>query len=331
MGSSPASTVQIPREEIINPDRRICDAHHHLWDLPNQRYLVPELLDDLRSGHRVTSTIFVEWRSHYRASGPESLRPVGETEFAAQSALTAPAGSGVCAAIVAHADLRLGDAVASVLVAHAEAGRGRFRGVRHVGTWDADANVRGGPEIAPPGLYRDASFRQGLAALSAQNLTFDAWVYQTQLDDLVDMAAALPSLPIVLNHCGGVLGTGPYAGNRRSLFAQWRSQMRRLAELPNVYLKLGGLGMARSGFGFHARAAGPSSKQVAAAWRPWIEAAIEDFGPARCMFESNFPVDRAACSYAVLWNAFKRITSGCSEEEKDALFHATAMRFYRIR
>jgi predicted TIM-barrel fold metal-dependent hydrolase len=318
-------------DEIIDPGRRICDAHHHLWDHPGQRYLLPEFLDDARSGHNVVSSVFIEWRSHYWASGPESLRPVGETEFAAGCGRRADAGDvRACAAIIAHADLTLGDAVAPILDAHERAGEGRFRGIRHVGTWDASEEVRGGPHIAPSGLYRSPAFAQGLRALQRRGLSFDAWVFQTQHQELIDLAQAFPDLPIAYNHTGGVLGVGPYRGRREEMFLAWRKGIIALAEYSNITLKLGGLGMYRSGFPFHGEAEKADSRVIADAWRPWIETAIEAFGADRCMFESNFPVDGASCSYAILWNAFKHSVSAASEDEKDALFHDTAASHYRI-
>jgi L-fuconolactonase len=318
-------------EAVLDPTLPICDAHHHLWDRPDQRYLLEEFLADARTGHHVRSTVFIEWRSHYRKDGLPELRCVGETEFAAEvGQRTGQLQTHVCAAIVAHADLALGTAVAPVLEAHIAAAQGRLRGIRDVGTWDGDADVVGGPPICPPGLYRESGFRAGFALLRQYGLTFDAWVYQTQLDDLIDLARAFPDVPMVLNHTGGVLGIGPYTGRRSELFTQWRRSLSELAQSENVYLKLGGLGMRRSGFAFHGRSRESKSKVVAETWRPWIETGIELFGPERCMFESNFPVDGASCSYRVLWNSFKRLLAGASREAKARLLHDTAARFYRI-
>src|SRR5690606_11731468 len=111
-------------------------------------------------------------------------------------------------------------------------------------------------------------------------------------DDLIDLARAFPDQPIVLDHVGGPLGVGPYAGRRDAAFADWRRSIRTLAECPNVHVKLGGLGMKICGFGFEDAARAPSSVDLTDAWRPFIETAIEDFGPHRAMFESNFPVDK---------------------------------------
>lgn len=323
----PAST----EEPILEPHLPICDAHHHLWDRPDQRYLLPEFLADAASGHDLRSSVFVEWRSHYRDGVPEEMRPVGETEFAVTSVAERESGPPrACAAIVGYAALSLGAAVAPVLEAHLAAGRGRVKGVRNVATWDADPQVVGGPPVSTPELYRTKQFREGFALLTRYQLTFDAWVYQTQLGDLIDLARAFPYQPIVLNHTGGVLGVGKYATRRAQVFSSWRSSMQRLAQCQNVYVKLGGLGMRRSGFPFYGQPERCSSEIAATAWRPWLETCIEEFGPSRCMFESNFPVDAASCTYRVLWNAFKRVIAGASLADKTALLHDTAARFYRI-
>jgi L-fuconolactonase len=318
-------------ETVIDPTIPICDAHHHLWNRPDQRYLLGEFLADAITAHKVRSTVFVEWRSHYRESGPVELRSLGETEFAAAvGQSTARSDTRVCAAIVGYVDLTLGAAAAAILEAHIIAGGGRFKGVRSVGTWDADSEVVGGPPICVPGLYRDRCFREGFSRLEHYGLSFDAWVYQTQLDDLIDLARAFPQTRIVLNHTGGVLGIGPYAGRRDELFSAWRHSLQELSRSSNVFLKLGGLGMRRSGFAFYGAPREASSKTVAESWRPWLETAIELFGTERCMFESNFPVDGASCSYRVLWNAFKRVLTGASWAEKTQLLHDTAVRFYGI-
>jgi len=322
---------QLEEEEILDPALPICDAHHHLWNRPDQRYLLDEFLADAGSGHNVRCSVFVEWKSHYREGGAVEMRPVGETEFAAavgDSGIRSPVA--VCAGIVGYADLLLGSAVAPVLEAHIVAGQGRFKGIRNVATWDPDPQVLGSPILCSPGLYRHARFREGFAVLADYGLTFDAWVYQTQLDDLIDLARRFPRQGIVLNHIGGVLGIGRYAGRRDELFLSWLGALHRLAQCPNVYIKLGGLGMRRSGFEFYGHARDYSSDTIAAAWRPWIEACIEKFGAERCMFESNFPVDGASCSYRVLWNAFKRLMSGASGSEKALVLYHTAKTFYGI-
>jgi L-fuconolactonase len=324
-------TPEPEKEAVLDSDLPICDAHHHLWNRPEQRYLLGEFLNDATSGHNVRSSVFIEWRSHYRETGPNELRPVGETEFAAAVGESAANESvEVCAAIVGYADLSLGSAAAPILEAQLEAGRGRFKGIRNVATWDPDPQVLGGPPICDPGLYLQPRFREGFALLEGYGLTFDAWVYQTQLDDLIDLARAFPRQDIVLNHTGGVLGIGGYAGRRDELFASWRNALHGLARCPNVRIKLGGLGMRRSGFDLYGHAQDCTSQTAAAAWRPWIEACLAEFGAQRCMFESNFPVDGASCSYRVLWNAFKRLIGGASATEKSQVLHDTAAKFYGL-
>jgi L-fuconolactonase len=321
-------------EAIIEPELPICDPHHHLWDFPTNRYLLPELLGDIGSGHKVERTVFVECTAFYRAEGPPAHRVVGETEFVNGAAAMAASGrygkALACAGIVGYADLTLGAAVEPVLAAHVAAGNGRFRGIRHAAGWDASDEVQNSHTKPPRQLFRRPEFRQGFAKLRQFGLSFDVWLYHPQLDDVTDLAQAFPDQPMVLDHVGGPLGIGPYVGRRGEIFAHWQRSIRALAQCPNVHVKLGGLGMKICGFEFHKRAAPPSSEELAAQWRPYVETCIAAFGAERCMFESNFPVDKVSCSYAVLWNAFKRLASGASAGEKAALFRDTAMRFYRL-
>lgn len=319
-------------EEIIEPDLPIVDPHHHLWDRPGWRYLLDELLADLNSGHNIVATVFLQCRAMHRADGPEALRPVGETEFVnGVAAMSASGGYGptqVCAGIVGHADVRLGAAVRAVLEAHLRAGGDRFRGIRHTNAWEASVPR---PSNAPqPELLADADFRAGFAQLAPLGLSFDAWMYHPQIPELTALARAFPDTAIVLNHVGGPLGIGDYAGRRDAMFADWITSIRELATCPNVYVKLGGLGMPLTGLAFHEEPEPPSSEQLAAASRPYMETCIEAFGAARCMFESNFPVDKESFSYAVYWNACKRLTLGASATEKAELFRNSAVRFYRL-
>ena len=322
------------QEAILEPDLGICDPHHHLWDFSSNRYLLPDLLADTESGHKIEQTVFVECTAFYRADGPEERRVIGETEFVNGAAAMAASGrygaTRACAGIVGYADLTRGAAVEEILAAHVAAGNGRFRGIRHAAGWDASDEVQNSHTKPPPELLKRAEFRAGFARLKQFGLSFEAWLYHPQLADVADLARAFPEQPIVLDHVGGPLGIGPYAGRRDEIFAQWRDAIRTLARSPNVYVKLGGLGMKICGFAFHKRPEPPSSEELAAAWRPYIETCIEAFGAERAMFESNFPVDKASCSYAVLWNAFKRLAAGASAAEKSALFRDTAMRFYRL-
>lgn len=321
-------------EEILEPGLPIVDAHHHLWDRPGARYLFEEFLDDTRSGHDIRATVFVQCRSMLRAAGPEALRPVGETEFAA--GVAARSASGIygpmraCAGIVAMADLMLGDAVAPVLEAHLLAAGGRLRGIRNPTAWHASEEVRSNPITPPPGLLTEPAFRRGAARLSGFGLSLDVWGYHTQLGEVIDLARALPGVTMVLDHCGGPLGVGPFAGRRDEVLRAWRADMRTLAACPNVVVKLGGLAMRVGGHDFDRAPLPPTSEKLAAAWRPTIETCIELFGAARCMFESNFPVDKGMCAYPVLWNAFKRLAAGASGAEKAALFAGTAARVYRL-
>jgi len=323
-----------PIEEILEPDLPICDPHHHLWDFPGSRYLLPELLADLQSGHNVRSTVFVECTSFYRASGPEELRMVGETEFV--NGIAAMAASGrygpvlACEGIVARADLTMAAAVGPVLDSHIRAGNGRFRGIRHAGGWDASPDVRNSHTDPPRGLYTEASFRDGLRELAKRNLSFEAWQYHPQLPEVTALARAVPEARIVLNHVGGPLGIGPYAGKRDEIFQTWSRDIGELARCPNVSVKLGGLGMAICGFDFHKRETLPGSEELAGAWRPYLECCIAAFGHERAMFESNFPVDGVSCTYPTLWNAFKRVTQGASRDEKAWLYQNSARAFYRL-
>lgn len=322
------------REAPIEPTVEIVDAHHHLWDRPDWQYGIAEFAADIDGGHRVAGTVFVECRSRYRIDGPDALKPVGETEFAHASASTYdaahPGGTRYCAAVVAHADLRLGRRVAPVLAAHAAAAHGRLRGIRHSIAWDADPVVCN-PELdSSRGMLGNADFRDGVRELAAHGLSYDAWVYHPQLDELFELAVAVPEATIIVNHAGGPLGIGRYAANADATRCDWWGSMDRLADCPNVCVKLGGLGMRISGRDFHHRARPPTSTELAAAWRPYVEPVIERFGADRCLFESNFPVEKASAAYTTLWNAFKRLIAGKSTEDKHALLSGTARRLYRL-
>jgi L-fuconolactonase len=326
--------AEAPVEEVLDPDLPICDPHHHLWDFPNGRYLLPELLADVESGHNVESTVFVECGAFYRADALAGFEFVGETEFV--NGVAAMAASGrygpvkACEAIAGRADLAMGAGVEAVLERHMRAGAGRFRSIRHAGAHDPDDRIRKSHTNPPPGLYGSAAFREGFARLSRLGLSFEAWQFHPQLPEVTALARAFPETLILLNHVGGPLGIGPYEGRREEVFAAWKRNIVELAKAPNVWVKLGGLGVAICGFGFHKREILPGSEELAQAWRPYIETCIEAFGAQRSMFESNFPVDKVSCSYRTLWNAFKRLASGASAEEKALLFKGSARRFYRL-
>jgi predicted TIM-barrel fold metal-dependent hydrolase len=324
-------------EAPLEPALPIIDPHHHLWDYPkvaNGRYLLDELLADIRSGHNVVATVFMECGSMYRAAGPGSLRPVGETEFvqgiAAMSASGTYGATRAAAGIVSFADLSLGAAVREVLEAHGQASRNRFRGIRHAAGWNASDDIRKSHTNPPEGLLLQKKFREGFAQLKALGLSFDAWLYHPQLPELTDLARAFPDTTIVLDHFGGPLGIGPYAGKSDEVFNDWRKSIDELAKCPNVVAKLGGINMAINGFGWHKRVKPPTSAELVAATKRYYLHTIERFGVERCMFESNFPVDKASCSYAVLWNSFKRLTENFTAAEKASLFHDNAKRIYRL-
>ncbi len=323
-----------PSEPILDPDLPIIDTHHHLWERPNSRYLLEEFLADCRTGHNIVATVFVECHSMYRASGPEAFRPVGETEFvtgiAAMSASGLYGATRVAAGIVGFADLTLGDRVEPVLEAHINAGGGRFRGVRHSAAWDASPVIGNSRTTDGLHLFMQPDFRAGLARLTALGLSLDAWVFHPQLDDVIALARAYPGANLIAGHVGGPLGYGPYAGKQDEVFAWWKSRITELAACPNVVMKLGGMMMRLAAFDYGTEPLPPTSTQLADLWRPYMETCIEVFGADRCMFESNFPVEKMGSGSAVLWNAFKRIAAGASDEEKEALFSGTARRAYRL-
>lgn len=321
-------------EEPLEPALPIIDPHHHLWDHPGSRYLLDEILHDTGSGHRVLATVFVECMSMYRADEDVAMKPVGETEFvngiAAQSASGGYGDTRIAAGIVSFADLSLGAAVEPVLRAHLAAAPARFRGIRHAGGFDASPEIRNSHTNPPAGLYKLPRFREGFTQLAKLGLVFDAWQYHPQMPELTDLARAFPDTKIILDHFGGPLGLGPYEGHRHEVFDQWKKDITELARCPNVVVKLGGINMPVNGFGWHKRPSPATSDELVAATRDYYLHTIDRFGPSRCMFESNFPVDRASCSYVVLWNAFKKIAAGFSAADKAWMFHRTAAETYRI-
>lgn len=321
--------LKLGEEEAIEPALAIIDAHHHFYDRPGWTYLQDAYQADARSGHAIESSVYMQALTRYRQQGPTALQPVGETEFVVAVTSNSHA-SQTAKGIVGYADLRAGADVGAVLDAHIKAGEGRFRGVRHLTTWDSDTSLANPLTAATQGLLGDTAYRAGLATLLSRSLSYDAWLFWPQLDELYEVAAALPELPIIINHCGGIVRIGAYAGRDDEVFSRWSASMRKLAQLPNVHVKLGGLGMRINGFGFDAEHLPPSSDQLAATWRPWMLHCIDTFGPERCMFESNFPVDKGSYSFVNGWNAFKKLTADFSACERQALFHGTASRVYRL-
>jgi predicted TIM-barrel fold metal-dependent hydrolase len=330
---TPAWLGQV-NEAIIDPKRRIIDPHHHLWSAPDRgSYLLDDLWADTESGHRIEKTVFVECGAGYRDDGPEHLRPVGETEFVAEIAAASAAGgsaSATIAGIVAHADLTRGEAVEEVLHAHEEAGRSLFRGIRHAGARDPYPEALTIAGRAPDGLYADDAFRQGMRVLGRLGLTYDTWHYHHQNPAFADLARAVSDTTMILDHFGTPLGVGPYRDRREEIFEAWKVDIAEIARCPNVIAKLGGLAMPDNGFGWHQRAAPPTSDEFVEAQRRYYLHTVECFGPERCMFESNFPVDKLSVSYHVLWNGLKKIVKEFSEDEQDAMFYRTAARVYRL-
>ena len=319
-------------EAILEPDLKICDAHHHLWEYPDNRYLLDEALIDFSAGHRIAKTVYIECLQHYRTNGFAESKPVGETEYIDSISRANQQTESTCqvaAGIVGFADLRLGKAVAPILQQHCNSSA-RFRGVRYTAACHSSQAIRNSHTNPPPKLLSDPEFLDGFAALESLNLSFDAWLYHPQLDELVALATTFSKIKIVLNHVGGPLGLGPYQGRRSEVFKAWQSSMAAIANCDNVFVKLGGLNMSIAGFGWQKKTAPPSSSELAEAIAPYFNAVIKLFGARRCMLESNFPVDRVAGSYVILWNAYKRATQHFSNAERAQLFYQTAVDFYRL-
>ncbi|MZR31569.1 amidohydrolase family protein [Sneathiella litorea] len=324
----------LEQDPLLYPSQPIIDAHHHLYDRKELRYLLPDFQKDLKTGHNIRATVFVQARSMYRETGPEHLRSVGETEFAVtvadQCACDTEIKTSVCDAIVGYADLQLGKRVAEVLEAHIDSGKGRFRGIRHIVAWDADKSLLNPAYPTSRDMMDSAKFRAGFSELARAGLSFDAWLFFHQLNDLVKLARAFPETSIIVNHCGGILGIGKYTNRHPEVFAQWKKAIVELSGCDNVSMKIGGFGLELTGFS-RQQDGNASSQELARGWKPWVETCIEAFGTSRCMFESNFPADRAWISYDKVWNTMKWLTAGASVDEKDDLFWRSASRLYRLQ
>jgi len=329
-GRSLVDWLGLVDEPVLDPEQRIVDPHHHLWE-PDGRF--PYSLEDLHAdtiggGHRIERTVFVECHASYRTDGPAHLQPVGETEFVTREAMRDP--HRLIGGIVAHADLRDGDHLDEVLDAHEAASLGLFRGIRHAGSHALEPHVLSIPGRAPAGLYADPAFRAGVAHLGRRGLTYDTWHYHHQNRDFAELARAVPDTQMILDHFGTPLGVGQFAGKREEIFEEWKVTIAEIARCENVVAKLGGLAMPDNGFGWDTADRPPTSDEFVAAQGRYYEHTIECFGPERCMFESNFPVDRMSLSYRVLWNGLKKIAAPYSASERDAMFHGTAARIYRL-
>ena len=322
------------QEEILEPERKICDPHHHLWDSNGRRYLLDEVLADTGTGHRVVSTVFVECNAMFSADLPPQLAPLGETEFvqgiAAMSASGQYGACRVAAGIVGFADLTRGEGAREVLEAHIARAPNRFRGVRHATGWHESPEIRNSHANPAAHLMLRDDFLAGFRVLADLGLSFDAWFYHHQLPEFARLAGMNPDVTIILDHFGGPLGAGPYSNRLDEVYAQWRESIEELVGLDNVFFKLGGVNMKVNGFGWHKREKPPTSDELVDRTGAYYETCIELFGASRCMFESNFPVDKESVSYPVLWNAFKKLAANRSEAEKAMLFHDTAARVYRL-
>lgn len=319
-------------EAAIDPQQKIVDPHHHLWDPPSGRYLFQEFLDDIDTGHNITSTIFAPCHTMYRATGPEEMKPIGETEFVVGVGAMSDSGNygktRVCHGVIGALNLLDGDRNGHVLDAHLRVAGSRFKGIRGRTAWHESDQIRSSD--TPPGVMLDSRSQNAIRLIAQRGLSLDIWAFQTQFDDIAEVCHRFPDLVVVINHCGGPLAIGPYVGARQEMFAKWTAGIKQLGSFANAHMKIGGLGMRYPGFDFHKRELPPSSDELAAAWKPYVETCIEAFGPTRCMLESNFPVDKAMFSYANMWNAFKKLTSGYSPSHRDSLFHKTAEHVYRL-
>ncbi|SHN16543.1 amidohydrolase family protein [Roseibium suaedae] len=314
-------------EEVLAPEQVILDAHHHLWDRSEGRYRAEELHDDLASGHDVRASVFVQCRTGYRADLPAALQPLGEVETVLNWCGNQP---NFPAAIVAFADLQLGEGIRPVLDALMDASGGLVRGIRNTTAFHSHPAVRSNPTPPPDGLLRSSAFFEGARVVAEYGLSLDVWAYQSQLDEVFALAKALPELSIIVDHCGGPLSVGPYDRRSPAAFEEWRKALQRLASLSNTRLKIGGFGLSVMGYRYADAPVPPQSSVLASDWAPYFSACLECFGPQRAMFESNFPVDKGQFAYRTLWNAFKRLSADFDQSERDDLFWRTAARTYRI-
>lgn len=318
-------------DDILDPSLPIVDPHHHVWTAAHGKYdyLLPELLADVRSGHNIVQTIYCECKQSFRQQGPVELRPVGETEFVVGTmAEGGPAAAGLCGGLVLFADLTLGARVQPVLDAHRAVAGTRVKGIRNIAAHVASPLVRS--FVPSPTLLAEPALREGVACLGRNLLLFETFVFHPQLSQVAELAAACSDTTIVLNAFGGPLGIGPYQDRRAEVFAEWQAGLREVAQRPNVNIHIGGFGAKMFGFGFHKRPIAPTLEDFAAAWRPYLHACLDTFGPRRCMLTSNFPEDRSSISYRMLWNVFKYLSRDLASGEKAAIFSGTSARLYQL-
>jgi len=325
------------KEEIIDPELKIIDPHHHLWNGDNQLagsfpYLIENLNEDTFSGHNIVGTIFMECAQGYYLDGEEKYKPVGETEFVINLIKDSEklSKSTNIMGIIGFADLMLGHEVKDVLNTHLSKGEGLFRGIRHAAGWDKNNEIHNSHSNPIENIYHNKSFMKGAEELINLKLTFDAWHYHHQINDLSIFAKKYPELTIIHDHFGGPLGVGPYEGKKEGIFKKWKDDISLLSESKNVYAKLGGLAMPVNGWNFHKQNKPASSDQIVDMHHEYYLHTINCFGVERCMFESNFPVDRRSVSYHVIWNAFKKMVLGYSDEDKNKLFFKNAKDVYGV-
>ena len=293
-------------------------------------YSLDDLLKDTGTGHhRVTNTVFVEARAAYSGSR------IDEVKYAAEYARESERREGaVVRAIVGDLNLRHGSAAGEALDRMREVSEGRMVGIRQASVWDPSPEVPIYPTDPEEGLLLKPDFQAGFAELARRDMSFDAWVYHPQLPDVAALADAFPETRIIVDHLGAPVKVGPYKTKRADVLALWRQNMREIQKRPNVFVKLGGIGLYDLAERIDVTGdpdVAPTSAQLADYWAPEIHWLIETFGAARCMFESNYPVDSIMCSYVVLWNAFKRMASSASPDEKRELFAGTANRAYGLK
>lgn len=321
--------LELVIEPIVDPSAPIVDPHHHLWPAGGSMpYELHDLEADIGSGHNIVDSVFVECGASYDRSSDDAFAPVGETVYVTAEAERSD--HQVMGGIVGHADLRDDANLDAVLDAHDAAGHGRFRGIRHAGSHALHPEVLTIAGRAPSGLYADPAFRMGVARLGERGLSYDTWHYHYQNQDFLDLARSVPGTTIVLDHFGTPLGVGPYRSQREDIFEQWRADIAEIARCDNVVAKVGGLAMPDNGFGWDTAERPPTSDEFIEAQGRYYRHAIEQFGPERCMFESNFPVDRLSLSYRTFWNAAKKLIADFSADERDAMLRGTATRVYRL-
>ncbi len=325
-------------EDPISPNIPIIDPHHHLWDVGFGRYYIEELLEDINSsGHNIVSTVYIMSSSNteiYSKDGLEEFKPLKEIEFATSEGKRADLIPNnkvkVNASIVGSVDLTYGNKLQPVLEKAVNISEGRLKGIRMLLASHTDPRISSGAVKSDLGLMLHPNFIEGAKCIQNANLSLDFWIYHTQLNEMEKIARSLPELTIILNHIGGPIHLGEYEGKQAATHREWRSAMMRLSRIPNINVKLGGLGMAVNGAKFHNNKFPPNSVQLSDVWKPWIYETIDMFGFDRCMFESNFPVDKGSCSYGALWNAFKILAKDMSDDEINKLFSKNAAKIYKI-